>query len=213
MINRLICTVTRTVVVMMISLSVLSLSYAHERMQEGVIEPYLHTAAPFSTSLKNSAVEMKPEDGFFGRVWGTKSEGFTDARLITDLTPGLSIYSIDLDVSPIIGTVSAYSCMKLIFSKERGLEQAHISIYVTEYDRVEQRLNRLFGERSPVIYELMASRDDYLKRDEWLAGPNSNTRIVLLLRPTGASVVISKRDSALPAGLSFTAKIAQTMLK
>ena len=198
--NRLICIGTRAVVVMMISLSVLSLSYAHERTPDSVIE-------------KNSAVEMKPEDGFLGLLWGTRSEAFTDARLITDLTPGLKIYSVDLDVSPIIGTVPANSCLKLIFSKERGLEQAHIGFDAAEYDRVEQRLNRLFGERSPVIYELMASRDDFLKHAEWIAGPNSNTRIVLLLRSTGASLEISKRDFALPEGLSITAKIAETMIK
>lgn len=91
---------------------------------------------------------MEPEDGFFGRLWGIRPEGFTDVRLITELVPGLMNYNVDLDVSPIIGRVPAYSCLQLFFLKEQGLVQAHIAFDAKEYDRVEERLNRLLGERS-----------------------------------------------------------------
>jgi len=103
--------------------------------------------------------------------------------------------------------------LQLFFSKEQGLVQAHIVFDITEYDRVEERLNRLLGESSPVIYELMPNREYFLKRAEWLTGSRNNTRVVLLLRATDATIEISKRNFFLPTGLNFTEKIAAAMLK
>lgn len=59
----------------------------------------------------------------------------------------------------------------------------------------------------------MPNKENFFKRAEWLAGPSNNTRLVLLLRSTGATIEISKRNFFLPEGLNFTEKITATMLK
>jgi len=205
----LVRTGTGVVALIIMLLSVLSLSYANESTQNSSTEKCFH-AAPQS-DLNQQINAIKPEDVFFGRLWGSKPETIPDTKFITDLTPNLMAYSLDLDVSSIMGSVPTYSCLQMIFSKEEGLVQAHISFDTTEYERVEAQLEQVLGMQSPIIYELMASRGNSFREAEWLVG--KNTRVVLLLSTAGASIEISKRDFARPKGADFTEQFAVAMLK
>lgn len=183
----------RVVAIIILLLSVLNLSYASERIEDS-----------------NSAT-ITAEDIFFGRLWGMEPDKFKGAKFITDLDSNFMIYSIDLDVSSIVGAVPTYSCLQLLFSRNEGLVQANISFAGQEYNKVEEGLERLLGKQSPIIYDMMVSRKGVLKDTQWFVGPN--TKVTLELGAMDASIEISKRTFPLVRAETIREKIALSMLK
>ena len=183
----------RVVAIIILLLSVLNPSYASERIED------------------SNRATIRAEDIFFGRLWGMEPDKFKGAKFITDLDSNFMIYSVDLDVSSIVGAVPTYSCLQLLFSRNEGLVQANISFAGQEYNKVEEGLERLLGKPSPIIYDMMVSRKGVLKDNQWFVGPN--TRVTLELGVMDASIEISKRTFPLVRGETMREKIALAMLK
>jgi len=148
-----------------------------------------------------SAWAKELDEGFLGYPWGTRAKTFPGIRHLVDIPPNLMVYSANLDLAPILGSVSAYSSPRLVFAKDGGLVKAHIDFDAKDYDRVHARLTKLLGEPSPIIYELQAVRMDFIQRSEWFVG--EKTKLVLTWKASGATIEISKRNFMMPESPSL----------
>lgn len=201
----LISRIIRVMAVMLVvmSLSTPSLTYASEETKA--------KAPRLNLALRNNAPVKYLDEGFFGWPWGTRPNDFKGARHIADIAPNLSVFGVDLDLSPLLGNVSTYSAPRLVFAKEVGLVKAYIDFNPKEYEAVHEHLTQLLGEPAPIIYELWAARVDFIGRSEWLVG--RNTRVVLTSRWSDASIEIDRRDLFVPEGRSFVDMLVTAQLK
>ena len=149
-------------------------------------------------------------DGFLGMKWGISPGEVSEARLIVSLGDNFTVYTVDADVSPLLGSASAYSSPRLVFHNGQ-LEKAYLAFDEADYEAVEKHLTRLLGSPPPIIYELWQVVGDFSECAEWRTG--NNTRIVLTLRGARAALEISKRDSVVPAGRKFEELLATAQLE
>lgn len=201
LVSSIIRVVAVTVVVM--ALSALSFTYANEGTQNKV--------PIYDPPIRHSEAGKYQDKGFLGWPWGTRPSDFEGARHIADIAPNLSVFGVDLDLSPLLGTVSTYSTPRLVFAKDVGLVKAYIALSPKEYEMVHEHLIQLLGEPAPIIYELWAARVDFISRSEWLVG--RNTRVVLTSRRSDASIEIDRRDVSVPEGRSFEDTLAADQLQ
>lgn len=150
-------------------------------------------------------------EGFLGLPWGAKPSDLAGARHIGGIAPRVDVYSADLDLSPVLGPVSALAPARLIFTEGDGLIKAYITIAPRDYDAVHGHLARLLGEPAPIVYELWAARVGFDQRSEWTVG--RNTKVVLTSRLTSATVEIGRQDIFSPEGRSFEETLAAAQLK
>ena len=154
--------------------------------------------------------KLADNEGFLGLNWGITPPEVSEARQIVRLENNMVVYTHDIDVSPLLGSVNAYSSPRLVFHNGQ-LEKAYLAFGEEDYGAVEKHLTHLLGSPPPIIYELWQVVGDFSERSEWRTG--KNTQIVLTLRPTGAALEISKRDSAIPAGRKFEEVLAAAQLE
>jgi len=162
-------------------------------------------------ALLNSAWVKDLNEGFLGWPWGIQAKMFAGIRHLVDIPPNLMVYSANLDLTPILGSVSAYSSPRLVFDKDGGLVKAHMDFDAKEYDAIHARLTELLGEPNPIIYELRTVRMDFIQRSEWLVG--GKTKLVLTWKGSGATIEISKRDFIMPESPSVEDIIAAAQWK
>jgi hypothetical protein len=171
-----------------------SLNETEEKvLQALMLEPTFLAAKRFDKELLSSAAVKALDEGFLGRPWGTRPTGFKDARHIADIAPKVSVYSADIDLSPILGLVNANSAPRLVFTEDGGLAKARVAFDPRDYDRIHQHLVGVLGEPSPILYELWAGRIDFAERSEWFVG--INTKVVLTSWLSVAALEIGRRDS------------------
>lgn len=180
-------------------------------LQALMAEPSFQLAQGFDKELLNSAAVKALDEGFLGRPWGTRLAGFEGARHIADIAPKVSVYGADLNLSPILGTVNAYSVPRLVFAEDGGLAKARVAFDPRDYGRVHRHLVGVLGEPSPIIYELWAGRVDFAERSEWLVG--INTKVVLTSWLAVATLEIGRRDSLSLEGRKFEERLAAAQLK
>lgn len=154
--------------------------------------------------------KLADNDGFLGLNWGIAPQEVSEARQIVRLEDNMTVYTVDTDVSPLLGSASAYSSPRLVFHNGQ-LEKAYLAFGEADYEVVEKHLTHLLGSPPPIIYELWQPVGDFSERAEWRTG--KNTRVVLTLRSTGAALEISKRDSTVPAGRKFEEVLAAAQLE
>lgn len=123
--------------------------------------------------------------------WGIQPDGLPDAIPIGDLDENRMVYTVDMDVSPLLGTVRDSSNPRFIFTKDGGLIQVCINFDGKEYNRVEEHLRKLFGEPYPIIYEIMPGQGGFEERTEWRV---EQTKITLIFRWQESSLVLSKGE-------------------
>lgn len=198
-------------VLVMMMLWVPSGAYANDEIQMIVEEPAFQAGLSMNPALRNRASVKDLDEGFLGYPWGIQPNAFVGVRHIADIPPNLIVYSANLDLAPVLGSVSAYSSPRLVFEKNSGLVKVHIDFDAKEYDTVHARLTNLLGEPIPIIYELRASKMDFIQRLEWLVG--ENTKLVLTWKVSGATIEVSKRDLIVPESPSFEKLIAAAQWK
>lgn len=106
--------------------------------------------------------------------------------------PGLTFYTADLDLSPILGKVKAKSEPRLVFDQKAGFVQAHIDFASSDYDIVDKQLHELLGQPVAIVYEKHSIDKTLLQMSEWYLG--SSVKVLLENRFAGAMLEISKRD-------------------
>lgn len=136
-----------------------------------------------------SSLSKSLTTGFLGWKWGAKPAEIAGVGA-TSAMPGLTFYTADLDLSPILGEVKATSEPRLIFDQKAGFVQAHVDFASADYDKVDQRLQELLGQPAPIIYELYKVDAGLLERAEWHI--SSVAKVVLENRFAGAVLEISK---------------------
>ena len=139
-----------------------------------------------------SSLSKSLETGFLGWKWGAKPAEIAGVGGENAAVPGLTVYTADLDLSPILGDVKASSEPRLSFDQKAGFVQAHIDFASADYNKIEQRLQELLGLPAPIIYELYKVDATLLQSSEWHIG--SAVKVVLENRFAGAMLEISKRD-------------------
>lgn len=138
-----------------------------------------------------SSLSKSLETGFLGWKWGAKPAEVTGTSG-ANATPGLTFYTADLDLTPIMGEVKATSEPRLVFDQKAGFVQAHVDFASADYNKVDQRLHELLGQPTPIVYEKHSIDATLLQMSEWYLG--SSVKVVLENRFTGAMLEISKRD-------------------
>ncbi|MGE4588940.1 MAG: hypothetical protein AB7E34_05135 [Acidaminococcaceae bacterium] len=131
------------------------------------------------------------ETGFLGLKWGAKPAEVAGPGA-TSTMPGLTFYTADLDLSPILGEVKATSEPRLVFDQKAGFVQAHVDLASADYDMVDKQLHELLGQPVAIVYEKYSVDNTLLQMSEWYLG--SSVKVVLENRFTGAMLEISKRD-------------------
>ncbi|MBP2628096.1 MAG: hypothetical protein H6Q68_2807 [Firmicutes bacterium] len=174
-------------------------------------EPDFHRVSQDSQLLQTSAAVMSLQAGFLCWPWGTQSSGLAGIKYITDIAPNLAVYSVDEDVSSLLGTVDTDANPRLVFDKDEGLVLVHVDFDGTEYNLVQKYLTQLLGEGNSIIYELRAAKVDFGDYSEWRVG--QNTRLVLVSHGTDAYIEISKRNFFLSEGRDFTQEFAMVVQK
>ncbi|MGE4588931.1 MAG: hypothetical protein AB7E34_05090 [Acidaminococcaceae bacterium] len=140
-------------------------------------------------SQSASSLSKSLEIGVLGWKWGAKPAEIT-GNSVEGAVNGLSVYTADLDLSPVLGEVKASSEPRLIFDQKAGFVQAHIDFASADYEQVDKRLRELLGQPTPIIYERYQTDLDLLQRAEWHIG--SASKVVLENRFAGATLKISK---------------------
>lgn len=174
-------------------------------------EPAFQTAQGFDEELLSSAAVKALDEGFLGRPWGTRPAGFEGARHVADIAPKVSVYSADLDLSPILGEVSAYTTPRLVFAEDGGLVKVRVALAPRDYGLVYRHLVSTLGEPVPILYELRAGKGDFVERSAWLTG--FNTKVVLTSWTTEATLEIGRRDALQLEGREFEETLAAAQLK
>lgn len=169
------------------------------------------TLAFASAGLAGKGGDTLLADGFLGLPWGARPSDLAGARHIAGIAPGVSVYSAYLDLSPVLGSVSALTPARLTYKEGDGLIKAHITVAPRDFDTVRRHLARVLGEPAPIVYELWAARVDFDQRFEWLVG--RNTRVVLTSRLMSATVEIGRRDMFSPEGRNFEETLAAAQLE
>jgi len=193
-----------------LSMSLPRCTYANEGIQDkGFISVKYDRLVK---SALDATLIKELDGGFLGIKWGSRPEELKGARHITDITKNLTVYSADLDLSLVLGSVSAYSNPRLVFEKDGGLVQVHVDFDDKEYNTVHDHLSQLLGEPAPIMYELMDIPSNYfIQRIEWRVG--EDTRVALTCRVSGATIEISKRDFIVPEGHNLEDTLAVAQLK
>ena len=138
-----------------------------------------------------SSLSKSLTTGFLGWKWGAKPAEITGTGA-TSAMPGLTFYTADLDLSPILGEVKATSEPRLVFDQKAGFVQAHVDLASADYDKVDQRLLELLGQPVAIVYEKYSIDNTLLQMSEWYLG--SAVKVVLENRFAGAMLEISKKD-------------------
>lgn len=138
-----------------------------------------------------SSLGKSLETGFLGLKWGAKPAEVAGPGA-TSTMPGLTFYTADLDLSPILGEIKATSEPRLVFDQKAGFVQAHVDLASADYDMVDKQLHELLGQPVAIVYEKYSVDNTLLQMSEWYLG--SSVKVVLENRFTGAMLEISKRD-------------------
>ncbi len=138
-----------------------------------------------------SSLSKSLETGFLGLKWGAKPAEVAGPGA-TSAMPGLTFYTADLDLSPIMGEVKATSEPRLVFDQKAGFVQAHVDFASADYDLVDKQLHELLGQPLAVVYEKYSVDNTLLQISEWYLA--SSVKVVLENRFTGAMLEISKKD-------------------
>ena len=131
------------------------------------------------------------ETGFLGLKWGAKPAEIAGPGA-TSAMPGLTFYTADLDLSPILGEVKATSEPRLVFDQKAGFVQAHVDFASADYDIVDKQLHELLGQPVAIVYEKYSVDKTLLQMSEWYLA--SSVKVVLENRFAGAMLEITKRD-------------------
>lgn len=138
-----------------------------------------------------SSLSKSLEIGVLGWKWGAKPAEIAGNNG-EGAVNGLSVYTADLDLSPILGEVKASSEPRLVFDQKAGFVQAHVDLASADYDMVDKQLHELLGQPVAIVYEKYSVDNTLLQMSEWYLG--SSVKVVLENRFTGAMLEISKRD-------------------
>ena len=138
-----------------------------------------------------SSLSKSLTTGFLGWKWGAKPAEIAGVGA-TSAMPGLTFYTADLDLSPILGEVKATSEPRLIFDQKAGFVQAHVDFASADYDKVDKQLHELLGQPVAIVYEKYSIDNTLLQMSEWYLA--SSVKVVLENRFAGAMLEISKRD-------------------
>lgn len=155
----------------------------------------LHIKSDLTENMQGQQVESSLskslEIGVLGWNWGAKPAEVAGPGA-TSTMPGLTFYTADLDLSPILGEVKATSEPRLVFDQKAGFVQAHVDLASADYDMVDKQLHELLGQPVAIVYEKYSVDNTLLQMSEWYLG--SSVKVVLENRFTGAMLEISKRD-------------------
>ncbi len=188
------------------------LNATEEKVLQALMEkPALRATQGLDKELLSSAAGKELDEGFLGRPWGARPADFEGARHIADIATKVSVYSADLDLSPVLGAVKAYTSPRLVFAEDGGLTKVRIAFDPHDYVRVHLHLVGVLGDPTPIIYEVPAAKIDVIDSSEWLVG--INTRVVLTSRLSGATLEISRRDSLSLEGRKFDERTAEAQMK
>ena len=138
-----------------------------------------------------SSLSKSLTTGFLGWKWGAKPAEIAGTGA-TSAMPGLTFYTADLDLSPILGEVKATSEPRLVFDQKAGFVQAHVDFASTDYDKVDKQLHELLGQPVAIVYEKYSIDNTLLQMSEWYLA--SSVKVVLENRFAGAMLEITKRD-------------------
>ncbi|MHC1714497.1 MAG: hypothetical protein AB9858_02680 [Acidaminococcaceae bacterium] len=138
-----------------------------------------------------SSLGKSLETGFLGLKWGAKPAEIAGPGATSPM-PGLTFYTADLDLSPILGEVKATSEPRLVFDQKAGFVQAHVDFASADYDKVDKQLQELLGQPVAIVYEKYSVDNTLLQMSEWYLA--SSVKVVLENRFAGAMLEISKRD-------------------
>ena len=163
------------------------------------------------TGHLNATADVSLANSFFDGSWGMQPDKLEGAMHIVDLDQQQAVYTAGINVSPILGTVQAYSNPRLVFTKDNGLVQVLISFNDKEYNQVDKHLNDLLGEPYPIIYEIMPSKVTFEERREWRVG--QNTKVVLVSRWSGTFVELSQQNPTLQLEDNFEDLFIAALLK
>lgn len=152
-------------------------------------------------------------DGFLGQPWGTKADALSGARHSADIADGWSVYVMDADLSPLLGTVRSLGGARLVVSRSGGLEAVYITVPDRDYGKVESHLTEVLGQQTILVYsaEVMNNMPQPLDQALWHRG--KDTAIELTRTFSGAVLTVRNRSSAAPRGRlfeqSYTAALMQ----
>ena len=138
-----------------------------------------------------SSLSKSLTTGFLGWKWGAKPAEIAGVGA-TSAMPGLTFYTADLDLSPILGEVKATSEPRLVFDQKAGFVQAHVDFASADYDKVDKQLHELLGQPVAIVYEKYSIDNTLLQMSEWYLA--SSVKVVLENRFAGAMLEITKKD-------------------
>ncbi|MGL5206518.1 MAG: hypothetical protein ACRC8T_03300 [Acidaminococcaceae bacterium] len=136
------------------------------------------------TSLSQSL-----ENGFLGLKWGAKPAEITGTAA-TNTLPGLTFYTADLDLSPILGEIKATAEPRLGFDQNAGFVQVYVDFASSDYEQAEKQLYELLGQPVDLVYEKYSVDSTLLQTSRWHLG--SSVKVILENRFAGAMLAISK---------------------
>ncbi len=186
------------------------LNETEKKALQPLLEPAFRPSQRIDKELQKSTAARALDEGFLGWPWGAVPDDFAGARHIADLAAKVSVYSADLDLSPILGNIKTHNTPLLVF-EDGGLVNARIAFDPRDYVRVHLHLVGILGDPAPIIYEMTAARLDVLDRSEWFVG--INTKVVLTSRLAGATLEIGRRDSLSLEGRKLEERAAEAQLK